>query len=171
MSLRYNPEGNDKYFRIVNYLQKMNPSLKDKALDYIQAHNVMTLATSGTEGVWAAAVFYVSEGFSFYFLSAPTSRHAQIIAANPKIAVTIQTDTKVWTEIKGIQAEGEVVRLAGRAQAHAIGLYARKFPLILNAPPTIARALGKVAWYQFTPSQLYFIDNSAGFGQRDQVLP
>lgn len=149
----------------------MTLSPKDRALDYLQAHNVMTLATGGAEGVWAAAVFYVNDGFTLYFLSAPGSRHGEIIAANPKVAVTIQADTHVWTEIKGIQAEGEVVRLAGRAQAHAIGQYARKFPLILDAPAAIARALSKVAWYQFTPDLLYFIDNSAGFGQRDQILP
>jgi hypothetical protein len=149
----------------------MNLSPKEKTLDYLQGHSVMTLATGGAEGVWAAAVFYVNDGFSLYFLSMPDSRHGQIIAANPKVAVTIQADTNEWSAIKGIQAEGEVVRLAGRAQAHAIGLYARKFPLILDAPAAIAKALGKVAWYQFTPSRLYFIDNSAGFGRRDQILP
>ncbi len=147
----------------------MTISPKDKALDYLRRHNVMTLATFDSAGVWAAAVFYASEGFSLYFLSAPGSRHGRAIAANPAAAVTIQADYKTWPEIKGIQAEGEVIRLAGRAQAHAIGLYARKFPLIVNAPPAIATALGKAAWYQFAPNRLYFIDNSAGFGQRDQI--
>ncbi|GAB4436023.1 MAG: hypothetical protein Kow0031_17770 [Anaerolineae bacterium] len=149
----------------------MSLSVVEKALDYLKQHNVMTLATNGAEGVWAAAVFYVNDGFSLYFLSAPGSRHGLNLAGNPAAAVTIQADYRAWPDIKGIQAEGEVVRLAGRAQAHAIGLYARKFPLIVDAPPAIARALGKVAWYQFAPHRLYFIDNSVGFGHRDQILP
>ena len=142
-----------------------------KTLTYLHEHNVLTLATVGPEGVWAAAVFYVNDNLTLYFLSAPGSRHSQNIAANSAVAVTIQQDCKDWSEIKGIQAEGEVVRLAGRAQAHAVGLYARKFPLIIDPPPPIAKALSKVAWYQFTPTRLYFVDNSAGFGHRDQILP
>lgn len=139
------------------------------ALDYLRGHNVMTLATNGPEGLWAAAVFYVSEGFTLYFLSALSSRHAQNMAAQPAAAVTIQEDYRHWPDIKGIQAEGYVLRLAGRAQAHAVGLYARKFPIIVDAPPPLSRALSRVKWYSFTPTRLYYIDNSAGFGHRDEI--
>ena len=35
---------------------------------------VMTLATGGDQGPWAAALFYVHEGFTLYFLSSPAIR-------------------------------------------------------------------------------------------------
>jgi uncharacterized protein YhbP (UPF0306 family) len=139
------------------------------ALNYLREHNVMTLATNGPDGLWAAAVFYVNEGFTLYFLSAASSRHAQNMVVQPAAAVTIQEDYRHWPDIRGIQAEGHILRLAGRLQAHAVALYARKFPVILDAPPPLSRALNRVSWYSFTPSRLYYIDNSAGFGHRDEI--
>jgi hypothetical protein len=44
---------------------------------YLAGHHVMTLATQGGEGPWAAAVFYASDGASLIFLSAPNTRHAE----------------------------------------------------------------------------------------------
>ena len=56
--------------------------LRDQATAYVEGHNVMTLATHGPEGVWAAAVFYANDGFTLQFLSAPSSRHSRNIAAS-----------------------------------------------------------------------------------------
>lgn len=150
----------------------MSANVKDRVLHYLDTHNVMTLATTGPEGVWAAAVFYVNQGFTFYFLSAPTSRHSRNIAARPAIAATIQEDYKTWPEIKGIQLAGEVHRLEGATKAAAIRLYGEKFPLVgdlAKAPAEIIKAMNKIAWYKLIPTQLYFIDNSRGFGHRDEV--
>ncbi len=153
----------------------MNPTdteLHRRVLDYLQAHNVATLATSGPAGLWAAAVFYVNDDLDLYFLSSPKSRHGINIAANPTIAATIQEDYKTWPEIKGIQLEGTVRRLEGSEQAAAIVRYGRKFPLVADlarAPREIAAAFSKISWYQITPETLYFIDNSRGFGHRDPV--
>jgi uncharacterized protein YhbP (UPF0306 family) len=35
---------------------------RDRALDYLAEHRVMTLATQGPEGLWAADVFDVNNG-------------------------------------------------------------------------------------------------------------
>ena len=150
----------------------MNNSLQKKTLAYLENHNVMNLATSGPEGLWAAAVFYVNDGFTLYFLSAPTTRHSQNIAAQPEIAATIQEDYKDWPEIKGIQLEGKAQRIKGTEQAATIIRYGRKFPVVGNlskAPAEIARAMSKIAWYKVVPERLYFIDNSLGLGHRDEV--
>ena len=150
----------------------MSHSLNDKVLSYLGNHNVLTLATTGPEGVWAAAVFYVNEGFTFYFLSAPTTRHSRNIAHHPTVAGAIQEDYKNWPEIKGIQFEGEARRLEGPEQAKAIELYGRKFPIVGKldqAPPEIVKAMSKIAWYTVVPTRLYFIDNSRGFGHRDEI--
>lgn len=150
----------------------MNNSLREKTLAYLESHNVMTLATSGPEGLWAAAVFYVNDGFTLYFLSAPTTRHSQNIAALPEIAATIQEDYKDWPQIKGIQLEGRAQQIKGVEQVATIARYGQKFPIVGNltqAPTEIAKAMRKIAWYKVVPERLYFIDNSLGLGHRDEV--
>lgn len=144
----------------------------ERALAYLRAHHVMTLATHGSAGVWAAAVFYVSDGFTLYFLSAPTSRHAQNLREDPRVAVTVQEDYADWPQIKGVQAEGTACEISGADEAHARRLYADKFPVVgrlAQAPAAIVKAMARVRWYRFVPGRLYFIDNSAGFGHRDEI--
>jgi len=53
-------------------------------------------------------------------------------------------------------------------------LYGRKFPLVGSRgklPVAIAAALQRVRWYRLEPQRLYFIDNSRGFGHRDEIEP
>ena len=147
----------------------IDTGLKQKALTYLQAHNVMTLATSGADGVWAAAVFYVNDQFDLYFLSARHTRHARHIAATPRVAATIQEDYKDWPEIKGIQLSGEVRLLDGEAQERAIALYLKKYPFVATSAE-LAPALRRVNWYRLTCNTLYMIDNSLGLGHRDLVI-
>lgn len=129
----------------------------------------MTLATSGPDGIWAAAVFYASKEFDCYFLSAGHTRHATHIASNWRAAATVQEDYAQWREIKGIQMEGVVHPLQAEARQEAIALYVAKYPYISDEPQ-LSAALDKVNWYRLRPERLYFIDNSQGFGHRDRIL-
>lgn len=142
---------------------------RSAALDYLARHQVMTLAVQSGDNVWAAAVFYVNFDFSLYFLSAGHTRHARYLASNPWAAATIQEDYKNWQEIKGIQLEGPVHQLSGAAQRKAIDLYGKKYPFVGRAKGAMATALAKVNWYQMKPTRLYYIDNSLGFGHREEV--
>jgi uncharacterized protein YhbP (UPF0306 family) len=149
----------------------MSERLQTAVLDYLAAHNVVTVATQGAEGLWAAAVFYVNEGFNLYFLSAPHTRHSRNLAGNTAVAATIQEDYQEWTAIKGIQLEGHCTLLGGPEREGAIVRYAAKFPIIADtAPPQVAQAMNKIGWYKIVPARLYFIDNSLGLGHRDLVI-
>ncbi|WP_332675469.1 pyridoxamine 5'-phosphate oxidase family protein [Aromatoleum sp.] len=142
------------------------------ALDYLGTHRVMTLATHGSDGPWAAAVFYVSDGATLYFLSSPTSRHCRNISENPHVAATIHEDYADWPQIQGIQAEGVVREISGDDEKHARVLYGDKYPVvgkIAQAPAAIVKALAKVRWYRFEPQRMVFIDNASGFGHRDEI--
>jgi uncharacterized protein YhbP (UPF0306 family) len=146
--------------------------LRDKALAYLHDHNVMTLATTGPHGLWAAAVFYVNDGFTLYFLSAPSSRHSLNIEAQATVSGTIQEDYKDWREIQGVQLEGEARRIEGSEQAVAIARYGLKFPIVGNlasAPTEIVKALSRTVWFKVVLTRLYFIDNTLGLGHRDEV--
>jgi len=142
------------------------------ALDYLGTHHVMTLATHGPAGPWAAAVFYVSDGTTLYFLSSPSSRHCRNLSDNPQVAVTIHEDYADWPQIKGIQAEGVAREISGDDERQARALYGAKYPVVgklAQAPAAIVKALAKVRWYRFEPQRMVFIDNTAGFGHRDEI--
>jgi uncharacterized protein YhbP (UPF0306 family) len=147
-------------------------ALRARVLDYLRAHHVMTLATHGAGGPWAAAVFYVNDGFTLYFLSGPKSRHALNLAGHPRVAATVQTDYADWPEIKGVQLEGVAGEITGAEEKRARALYGGKFPVVgklAKAPAAIVAALAKVRWYRVVPERLHFVDNSVGFGHRDEV--
>ena len=147
----------------------MNDEARGRALAYVAGHHVMTLATSGPQGVWAAAVFYAHDGFRFVFLSAGHTRHARNIAATPEVAATIQSDYDDWTAIKGIQLEGTVEQLDGARRSAALALYSARFNFLAQPVAAIESALARVNWYELRPRRLYFVDNAQGFGHRDEI--
>jgi uncharacterized protein len=138
------------------------------ALAYVAAHHVMTLATSGEDGVWAAPVFYAHHDFDLFFLSADHTRHVRHIVRNPRAAAAIHDQESDWTAIQGIQLEGIVTRLQGAARAKVIARYAARFPYI-SANPELSAAFTRVSWFRLRPERLYFVDNSQGLGHRDTV--
>lgn len=140
--------------------------------DYLASHHVMTLATQSAQGPWAAAVFYASDGGSLIFLSAPSSRHCRDLALDARCAATIQEDYRDWKQIKGIQLEGRVRELQGDEEKLAQQLYGEKFPVVgplAKVPPAIVKALARVRWFRLVPERFYFIDNSRGFGHREEI--
>lgn len=150
----------------------MPDGLCEQVRRYLREHHVMTLASHGDEGVWAAAVFYANDGFAIYFLSSPTSRHCRNLAGNPRASAAVHEDYADWREIKGVQMEGIASVLSGEEKERARRLYGAKFPIVgklEQAPASIVKALAKVRWYKLIPERLYFIDNSAGFGHRDEI--
>lgn len=153
----------------------MSESLKQRILDYLQSHNTMTLATSTGDVPWAATVFYASDDTRLYFFSAPDSRHCENLAANPRVAVTIQEDYKDWRQIKGIQLEGKVAPVEGVIEkAKAMAIYARKYPDVIKlftdpASGIFYKAFLKVKFYCVVPERILFIDNARGFGQRQEL--
>jgi uncharacterized protein YhbP (UPF0306 family) len=154
----------------------MSDALKQQVLDYLKSHNTMTLATSAGDVPWAATVFFASDDLRLYFFSAPDSRHCQNLAANSKVAVTIQEDYQDWRAIKGIQLEGHVELVDSLIEkAKAMAIYARKYPDVIKlftdpSSGVFYKAFLKVKFYCVTPEKLFFIDNSQGFGKRQELM-
>jgi uncharacterized protein YhbP (UPF0306 family) len=144
------------------------PEAGRRALAYLESHWVMTLATTGPDGPWAAAVFYASQGFRLVFLSAGHTRHARNLAGAGQAAAAIHEEVRDWTAIQGLQLEGQVIRLQGDERERAMALYGRKFPFI-GGEATLQAALARASWYRLSPDRLYFIDNSRGLGHRDEI--
>jgi uncharacterized protein len=154
----------------------MSDELKQQFLDYLKSHNTMTLATCAGDLPWAATVFYASDDLRLYFFSTPDSRHCQNLAANPRVAVTIQEDYKDWRKIKGIQLEGKVALVDGVLEkAKAMAIYAGKYPEVIRlftdpASGLFYKAFLKVKFYCVSPERAFFIDNEQGFGKRQELV-
>ncbi len=145
-------------------------NLPAEAGSFLQRHHVMTLATVGAEGPWAAALFYAPDGDDLVFLSAPGSRHGRDLAAHPGCAATIQAQEHDWASIQGIQLEGVADPLDGADGERAQSVYAQRFAFVRpeHAPAAIAQALARVRWYRLRIARLFFIDNRLGLGRRRQ---
>ena len=153
----------------------MADTLREQVLDYLRNHNTMTLATCADDAPWAATVFFASDEFKLYFFSAPESRHAQNVAVNSRVAVTIQEDYRDWRAIKGIQLEGRVILVEGvMEKAKAMAVCAGKYPEIIKhftdpANLLFYKIFMKMKFYCVVPEILFFIDNAQGFGKRQEL--
>ena len=155
----------------------MSAELRPRILAYLESHNTMTLATCSEDIPWAATVFFASDGLSLYFFSSPESRHCQNLTVNGKVAVTVQEDYKDWRKIQGVQLEGRVAPVDSvMEKAKAMAVYARKYPEVIKlftdpASGVFHKAFLKVKFYRVTPEKVYFIDNTQGFGNRQELIP
>jgi len=153
----------------------MSDALKQQIVDYLKSHNTMTLATCAGDVPWAATVFFASDDLRLYFFSAPESRHCQNLTVNQRVAVAIQEDYKDWREIKGIQLEGSVALVDGVVEkAKAMAIYAIKYPDVIKLftnpdSGVFYKAFLKVKFYCVTPDKVFFIDNTQGFGKRQEL--
>lgn len=145
----------------------LNDSPRQQALALLASQYVLTLATQDEAGVWAAAVYYVNQGFDCYFLSQPGSRHARAVEDSPQAAITVNPCHVPWQQIQGVQAEGDVLRLSGSEAEFAQRLYSQRHPFVTQG--TLAALLERVTWYRFIPQKLYFIDNARGLGKRVSI--
>jgi len=72
-----------------------------------------------------------------------------------------------------LKFEGTVEQVSAAEEAGIRERYGKKFPIAADpaaVPAAIAAAFAKVRWYRLAAARAYFVDNSAGFGHRDQVL-
>lgn len=150
--------------------------LRDRVRDFLETQPVLTLATVDSEGPWAAAVFYASEGFVLYFLSDPVSRHARAIGANPRVAVAISDWTEGWRAVRGLQIEGDAARVpAGPEGLRARARFLAKFPTVATAladavgNPDLVRAYQTAEVFRIQPRRLFWVDNRKGLGRREEL--
>ncbi len=152
--------------------------LEGRIKSYLEGHNAMSIATLRNGQVHAASVFYLNVGFDLYFISSPSSQHGEDLAINPRAAATINEDYNDWADIKGLQLSGKVSQL-GRLADHAkiADAFTQKFPDVGRFFGTtdemsevVASKVAKVRCYRFRPLSIFYIDNSLGFGHRDELV-
>jgi uncharacterized protein YhbP (UPF0306 family) len=151
----------------------VNDDARARILAFLAAHNTATLATERDGQPWANAIFYANDQFVLYFVSDPKTRHADHLQRNARVAATIQDDQREWRAIQGIQLEGTCEEIINPIEsARALAIYAAKYPFIgdlIRAPKEIGSAMAKARWHKITPTWIRLIDNTRGFGFKEEI--
>ncbi len=128
----------------------------EKINTFLQKHHILSLASSGGDGLSACTLFYtyIPSHNVFVFASDTKTQHAQNILENPKVAGTIALETKIVGKIQGVQFRGECRLLEEKELAK---YYYKAFPYALAMNPTLWTI--EVEYFKFT-------DNTLGFGKK-----
>ncbi len=140
--------------------------VRGRMIAYLAAHNTLTLATEKDGKPSACSLFYVNENLNLYFVSDPKTQHAENIEYQSNVSATIHEDYRDWRVIQGIQLEGECGLIKNPIEsAKALALYANKFPFVAQ----LAAAMAKVKFYKIKPHWVRFVDNTRGFGFKEEI--
>ena len=151
--------------------------LSRMARQLVSQANTLTLATAEGDRAWAAPVYYVFVKPTFYFLSAPSSRHITEALHSGQASAAIHAAASTWKEIRGLQMTGRIQAVKpGLEAVRVLRAYLKKYPfttdffkdnthLDLNA---FADRFG-VKLYGFIPTLVYYLDNQIRFAFREEV--
>ena len=155
-----------------------NESTKEAVRGLLGCCNTLSLATCDDNIPWAASVFFVADqSLALYFISAKSSRHSLNADSNPRVAATVNGEHSDWLEISGLQLEGALSLAPASQRERILGLYLSKFPQVaqLREQPRneqeklIAERLLSSDFYQLIPRTIRLIDNSRGFGFKQEL--
>ena len=126
-----------------------------RIIDFIRRHHVLTLATSVEGEPYCAACFYAydKERNRIVFTSDDSTRHAQQMLENAKVAVGITLETRIVGKVQGVQICG----VASRGNDEDKRLYIKRFPYAALAPLNI---------WAVEPTFIKLTDNTLGFGKK-----
>jgi uncharacterized protein YhbP (UPF0306 family) len=140
--------------------------LKNNFADLL-ALSTMTLATCGVEGDPHAVDVYFAcgEPIILYFFSDASSQHGLDIQHDPRAAITIHAASAGWDQIQGLQMRGRARLYSSQDKWQpAWDVYQRKFPFVTQ----FAGAVDMSQLYGFIPTWVRLVDNSRGFGFKQE---
>lgn len=144
----------------------MSEELRKKIVDYLESHSIATVATVSAEGDRpnAAAVEYVNDGTTLYFMSFPKSSKTADIKANPAVALTINESVLDMRGTQGIQYFGKAKPVEDEEIVKkAREMFLEKFMIF----GLIGWDLKKACFMEVIPERIDFIDYRKKFGHKE----
>ncbi len=136
---------------------------------FLGRHNVLTLAYQDSQGIGACAVWFaVDDHLHLHFLSSPKTRHGQALKAGAQVAFTVQKDEQDWRSIQGVQGIGLCSMTPADLIDSAWQVYTNRFPFVTRQFPDLRAALGSAALWRIVPGWMRLIDNTKGFGHKQE---
>lgn len=148
----------------------MKEEIRQKILDLLDQHRVMTIATLRPDG-WpqATTVGYASEGLTLYFLCGLDSQKAANLALDDRVSLTIDHDAPQVMEITGLSMAARAQLVVDAAEAEkALNLLLQKYPLQDSLPLQMPTP-DDVRIFRVTPTVISLLDYTKGFGHTDLV--
>lgn len=134
----------------------------DRIKQYLEQKNVMQLATTSGDQLWACNVHYFSDDqYSLYWMSRPDREHSQHIAGNPQVAAAILVHENNSEEpyVIGISVQGTAELMDTIDEEMAAGYVAK-----LGTPPALLEDMrsGKNPhkFYRLTPQRFVLFDTT-----------
>ena len=145
-------------------------STRRRIKEFLAVHTTLTLATVAETGQpQAAPLFFAeTETLDLIFISEQKARHSQNIARDQRVAATVYTDGQSWQSIQGLQLEGRCEALSSDAAQAARDVYLAKYPFIAENK-LLTGMLDKVTFYKISPVWVRLIDNTQGFGHKEEL--
>jgi uncharacterized protein len=152
-------------------------SISPQLLAFLGQQTTLTLATVNPDGTpQGCDVFYAQDdALTFYFLSDPKTAHIRNLQRDPRVGATIHGSVRGWQDIRGVQLAGTAGRVDDPVErARGFGIYLLKYVFVAQWLPDVA-ALGRrhaqfgtVELYRLTPSWVRWLDNTQGFGHKEE---
>lgn len=142
----------------------------------IKNAKVMTLSTTG-DGPWSSPVYYVYYENAFWYFSSKNSRHSPTKGKFLQAGASIYIPSDEWQNICGLQMSGYIEEAEpGILAAKVFAVYLKKFPLVKDFfkekrsfDLKDLMNLFRVVLYRFVPDRGVYVDNSKGFGYKEEV--
>jgi uncharacterized protein YhbP (UPF0306 family) len=148
-------------------------SLKLSICQFLARHTTLSLATCHDGRPWSADLFYASDdSCKLYFVSGVTTFHCQYIADNSRVSATISRQFDNWRDINGLQLDGVAKVVPESDRDEVIDMYLTKFPALktLHRASKLFALLWENHFYCISPRWIRLIDNSKGFGRKDEMV-
>jgi nitroimidazol reductase NimA-like FMN-containing flavoprotein (pyridoxamine 5'-phosphate oxidase superfamily) len=146
----------------------MDESIRDRMLNFLASHNVMTLATVRPDGFpQATMVYYVHSDLTIYFATDPGSQKAGNIGLNSKVSVAIAGQTERAYKLQACYLSGTAKRLTDPRLVHSTQLML--FQAVSEAKRFSPADPKQLAVYSITPVAISLVDFEYGYGKTFQI--
>ena len=145
---------------------------------FLEERNTLSLATTQADQPWAASVLFASDqALNIYFVSDPKTHHGQDLGANTRVAGTVNGNCEGWSDIQGVQLTGHASQVPNPDRSRVLTLYLDKFAdvaQLIRQPRSdqdklIGGRLATTPFYQLRPEWIRLIDNTRGFGFKQEL--
>src|SRR5450830_995166 len=146
----------------------MKREFKQKIIDLLHEHRIMTIATNRADG-WpqATVVSYANDGLVIYCLISRDSQKYVNIKRDPRVSLAIARDYPQPLQIKGMSIAARTVEVTDQGEIeHAAEVLLRRYPEYKVMPrpdPAFFSTL------RVTTEMVSILDYSKGFGHSDLI--
>jgi general stress protein 26 len=147
----------------------MDAAMKQTILELLHSHNVLRLGTLRGDGYpQVTTVEYANDDLTLYVVTDKNSQKAYNIRHHNKVSLAIDRDYADWNQIRGLSMAATAEVLDDRQEiAHALALFARKFPAYATLfDPKEADGMTIL---RITPRVISVLDYTREFGHSDEV--